>query len=270
MDSITIKGLKFYAKHGVLEAEKEMGQFFSLDIKFFLDSVFSDDDIAKTVHYGKLSNEAVKFCSTNRFDLIETLVNKLATHLLIKYPLIEKLDLTLHKPHAPISENFDDVLINIVRERVICYLALGSNLGDKRAHLDSVKYSINEDPNIELIASSTYINTPPYGVLDQPDFLNAVIKVKTIYTVTQLLDFTKKLEKNANRVKIRHWGERTLDVDILFYSNLKYFSDNLIIPHPQIAFRTFVLEPMCEIEPFFIHPVLKKDIKTLLFEINDK
>lgn len=269
MDSIIVKGLKFYAKHGVLDGEKEMGQFFSLDIKFYLDTVNSDDEISKTVHYGQLSNEAVKFCSTTRFDLIETLVNKLATYLLLKYPLIEKIDLTLHKPHAPITEIFEDVLINIVRERVICYLALGSNLGDTTSNLDSVKKAIENNPNIELIKSSSYITTPPYGVLDQPDFLNAVIKIKTIFSITQLLDFTQSLEKNAKRVKLRHWGERTLDVDILFYSDIVFFSDNLIIPHPQIALRSFVLKPMCEIEPFFIHPILKKDMRTLLSEINN-
>jgi dihydroneopterin aldolase/2-amino-4-hydroxy-6-hydroxymethyldihydropteridine diphosphokinase len=269
MDSISIKGLKFYAKHGVLDAEKEMGQYFSLDIKFYLETVNSDDLISKTVHYGDLSSEAVKFCSTTRFDLIETLVNKLSTHLLIKYPLIQKLNLTLHKPHAPIKEHFDDVLINIERERCISYLALGSNLGDTTSHLNSVKEAIENNPNVELIKSSTYIVTPPYGVIDQPDFLNAVIKVKTIYTLTELLKFTQSLEKSAKRVKVRHWGERTLDVDILFYGDKIHFSDDLIVPHPQIALRSFVLEPMCEIEPFFIHPVLKKDMRTLLAEINN-
>ncbi|MBK5200339.1 MAG: 2-amino-4-hydroxy-6-hydroxymethyldihydropteridine diphosphokinase [Spirochaetaceae bacterium] len=269
MDSIIVKGLKFYAKHGVLEAEKEMGQFFSLDVKIYLETVNSDDAISKTVHYGQLASEAVKFCSTTRFDLIETLVNKLSTHLLIKYPLIEKIDLTLHKPHAPITENFEDVLINIVRERVVCYLALGSNIGDTTAHLNSVKKAIENNPNIELLKSSTYIITPPYGVVDQPDFLNAVIKIRTIFSITQLLDFTQSLEESANRVKLRHWGERTLDVDILFYSNIVYFSDSIIIPHPQIALRAFVLEPMCEIEPFFIHPVFKKDMRTLLLELNN-
>jgi dihydroneopterin aldolase/2-amino-4-hydroxy-6-hydroxymethyldihydropteridine diphosphokinase len=267
MDSISIEGLKFYAKHGVLDAEKEMGQFFFLDIKYYLETSLSDDQIKKTVHYGHLSEDAVQYCKENRFDLIETLVNKLALFLIERYPLIQKIDVTLHKPHAPITESFEDVSINVVRERKTCYLALGSNLGDREAYLTSAIDEMKSDDSIEFVKSSTFIETAPYGVTDQPDFLNAVVKIKTALTERQLLEFTKSLEVKANRVKKRHWGERTLDVDILFVDDGVYFSDDLIIPHPQIQYRTFVLEPMCELSPYFIHPILKKDMQSLLSDL---
>lgn len=268
MDSISIKGLKFYAKHGVLSAEKEMGQFFYLDITFYLETSLSDDQINKTVHYGNLSTDAVEFCTSNRFDLIETLANNLAMHLMINYQLIEKIDITIHKPHAPITESFEDVMINIVRERSVCYLALGSNLGDKKGFLDNAILQMNESKYIEVKKVSSFIDTSPYGVTDQPDFINAVVKCSTLFTPSLLLEFTQSLEANAKREKKRHWGERTLDVDILFFSDIVLFSDKLIIPHSQIQLRKFVLEPMCEIDPYFIHPIIKKDMQTLLNELD--
>lgn len=267
MDSITIKGLKFYAKHGVLNAEKEMGQFFYLDIIFYLETSLSDDQIGKTVHYGNLSTDAVNYCKKNRFDLIETLANNLAMYLLIKYPLIEKIDITLHKPHAPITESFEDVSIHIVRERRTCYLALGSNLGDRKGYLDDAILAMKQSKYMSYIEASSFMETAPYGVTDQPDFINAVVKCRTIMTSQSLLEFTQSLETSAKRDKKRHWGERTLDVDILFLDDLIINRSNLIIPHSQIQHRTFVLEPMCELDPYFIHPVLKKDMQTLLLEL---
>jgi dihydroneopterin aldolase/2-amino-4-hydroxy-6-hydroxymethyldihydropteridine diphosphokinase len=267
MDSISIKGLKFYAKHGVLDAEKEMGQFFYLDIIFYLETSLSDDQINKTVHYGNLSTDAVEYCTSHRFDLIETLANNLALHLMIKYPLIQKIDVTLHKPHAPITESFEDVAINIVRERRICYLALGSNLGDRKGYLDNAILQMNESKYIDVKKVSSFIKTAPFGVTDQPDFINAVVKCSTLLTPSLLLEFTQSLEVNAKRNKKRRWGERTLDVDILFLGDIVLFSDDLIIPHSQIQFRSFVLEPMAEIDPFLIHPIFKKNIQTLLIEL---
>jgi dihydroneopterin aldolase/2-amino-4-hydroxy-6-hydroxymethyldihydropteridine diphosphokinase len=269
MDSINIKGLKFYAKHGVLNAEKEMGQFFYLDIIFYLETSLSDDQINKTIHYGNLSTDAVAYCTSNRFDLIETLANNLAMYLLKKYPLMKKIDVTLHKPHAPITESFEDVAINVVRERRMCYFALGSNLGDKRGYLNTAISQMEESEYLEVVKVSSFIDTAPYGVTDQPDFLNAVVKCSTILTPKQLLEFTQTLEANAKRDKKRHWGERTLDVDILFIDYIVLFEDDLIIPHSQIQLRDFVLEPFCEIEPYFIHPVLKKNMQTLLLELKD-
>ncbi len=270
MDSISIKGLKFYAKHGVLNAEKELGQFFYLDILFYLETSLSDDQINKTVHYGNLSSDAVQFCTSHRFDLIETLANNLAMYLMIKHPLMQKIDVTLHKPHAPITESFEDVSINVVRERRICYLALGSNLGDRKSYLNNAISQIEGSKYMEVKKVSSFMDTAPYGVIDQPDFINAVVKCSTLLTPSQLLELTQSLEVNAKREKKRHWGERTLDVDILFLGDVVLFCDNLIIPHSQMQLRSFVLEPMCEIDPYFIHPVLKKNMQTLLHELQQK
>ncbi|OOB80570.1 MAG: 2-amino-4-hydroxy-6-hydroxymethyldihydropteridine diphosphokinase [Epulopiscium sp. Nuni2H_MBin003] len=140
------------------------------------------------------------------------------------------------------------------------YLAVGSNLGDKNANLDLVIRTIEEDNKIWLVKKSTWIETKPYGVTDQPDFLNGVVKVRTTYTPQELLGFCKSMEQKSGRVKTRHWGERTLDVDILIYGDEIILEENLKIPHPEMHLRDFVLKPLLEIEPNLIHPIKNMNI----------
>jgi dihydroneopterin aldolase/2-amino-4-hydroxy-6-hydroxymethyldihydropteridine diphosphokinase len=269
MDKITITGLKFYANHGVLKTEKEQGQYFIIDCAFYLDTSLTYDEIANTVNYGELSCAIVEFSKTNTFNLLETLANKLAEHLLIKYPLIKKLTLTIHKPQAPIPVHFTDVALKITRQWSTCYLSIGSNLGNRVKNLDLVSSEILKTPQVKELKKSNYLETKPYGVLDQPNFLNAALKIKTIFTINQLLDFCQSIEKKAKRVKTRKWGERTLDVDILLYGEKIIFTPKIIIPHPEMTKRTFVLEPLKEIEPYLIHPIKKESIATLYEKIKN-
>jgi dihydroneopterin aldolase/2-amino-4-hydroxy-6-hydroxymethyldihydropteridine pyrophosphokinase len=268
MDEIKVTGIEFFAYHGVLESEKKQGQIFKVDCAFTLDTSVCEDDLSKTVNYGDLTCQIVAFCQKNRYDLIETLANELARFLLLQFPIIKELTITVHKPHAPIPTNFSDVELSITRGWKTCYLAIGSNLGDRKANLDLVSLEIAKDANLLEVAKSAYIETEPYGVLDQPKFLNGAIKLKTVYTPFQLLAFCQKLEAVAGRLKTRHWGERTLDIDILFYSDEVIFTPELIIPHPELHLRAFVLMPLCEIEPYLIHPIQKMDVKTMLKELN--
>ncbi len=264
MDKLKVTGIEFYAYHGVLESEKQLGQTFSVDVEFELDVSMCGDDLKMTVNYGEVSLDVVDFCKSNRFDLLESLANNLSKHLLRKYTLMNKIKVTIHKPHAPITTKFSDVTLTVERGWSTCYLAIGSNLGDREAYLNGAIEAINTDENMMLLAKSSYIETAPYGVSDQPDFLNGAVKIKTIYTPRELLNFCKNAENSAGRVKKRVWGERTLDVDILMYSDLVYFSDDLKIPHAEMHFRDFVLEPLCEIEPYLIHPIYKQSIRELL------
>ncbi len=264
MDKIKIYGLSFFAYHGVFEEEKITGQEFIIDCEYEIDTSGCNDELEKTVNYGQCSMDIVEFCTNNRFDLLETLAGNLAKYLLKKYRLMNSLTITVHKPNAPIPLKFADVTLTISRKWSNCFLALGSNLGDKEAYLNSVLELIDSDDNIELLKKSSYIQTKPYGVVDQPEFLNAVIKVQTLYTANELLAFCKQAEKLAQRVQTRRWGERTLDVDILTFGGSVIFTDELKIPHPEMHIRDFVLKPLIEIEPYFIHPVYKIDVQTLL------
>ncbi len=269
MDQISVSGIEFFGYHGVFEEEKRKGQIFYIDCDISLDTSLCEDDLNRTVNYGELTCKIVEFCETNAYDLIETLANELASYILLTYDLIQEVSITVHKPHAPISAKFSDVTLTVRRGWKTSYLGIGSNLGDRKQYLDLVIEEISKDKHILEMARSTYIETEPYGVTDQPKFLNGVVKVKTIYTPYQLLEFCKRLEKMAGRIKTRHWGERTLDVDILIYADEIIFKPNLIVPHPQMHLREFVLRPLCEIEPYLIHPIKKMDVQTILSLITD-
>lgn len=268
MDQIKLTGLEFFAHHGVLESEKQLGQIFSIDCILTFDTSLCEDALERTVNYASVSEDIVHFATTHCFDLLETLVNHLAKMLLVKYPLIDTLTLTVHKPHAPIKAKFSDVSVCITRGWKTCYLGIGSNLGDQKAYLDSVVQAINKDDYMTLLAQSSYIETPPYGILDQPNFLNGALKVRTLYTPHELLAFCQKLEQAAGRVRTRHWGERTLDVDILLYGQEVLFTKDLMLPHPEMHLRDFVLKPLCEIDPYLIHPIKKQSISELLHVLN--
>lgn len=264
MDKIKVSGIEFFAYHGVLESEKKDGQIFIIDCEFSLDTSMCGDNLEKTVDYGAVSCDIVQFCKNNRCDLLENLVNTLAKFLLTKYNKIKEISLTVHKPNAPIPTKFSDVTLTITRGWETCYLAIGSNLGDRKANLDMVSSLIAQDDNITLVSSSEYVSTKPYGVLDQPDFLNGAIKIRTIYTPNELLEFCKSVEKKSGRAPTKRWGERTLDVDILMYGNRIIFSDDLIIPHAEMHIRDFVLVPLCQIEPYLVHPIYKRSVRELL------
>ncbi|MDD7267962.1 MAG: 2-amino-4-hydroxy-6-hydroxymethyldihydropteridine diphosphokinase [Lachnospiraceae bacterium] len=264
MDQISIKGLSVYAYHGVLPSEQQLGQTFLIDCCFLVDSSLCDDNIEKTVHYGRVSTDIVTFCREQRFDLLETLANRLALHLLQRYPRMEEVRLTVHKPHAPIVATFSDVAVTATRGRHICYLGLGSNLGDREAFLRLAESELAADEYIEVLASSSCRETKPYGVTDQPDFLNAALKIRTLYDPQELLRVCQRIEAQAGRQRLRHWGERTLDIDILLYDDLICHREGLQLPHPEIGRRSFVLEPLIELDPYLIHPVARVDMQTLL------
>ena len=148
------------------------------------------------------------------------------------------------------------------------YLQLGSNIGERLDNLNqSIKVIIERIGNV-LEKSSVYESTP-WGVENQRNFLNQVIFVKSNFDPYTILDLVLQIEKDMGRIRIEKWGERIIDIDILFIDDLIIESENLCVPHEFIAKRKFVLQPMCEIAPGFIHPKLNKTISQLLEECID-
>jgi len=153
---------------------------------------------------------------------------------------------------------------------MIAYLCLGSNLNNPETQVQQALQKLREDPNIRILKSSTLIQTKPVGNLNQPDFYNQVIEVETSYSSDELLQKALNLEKQMGRVRSEHWGPRIIDIDILLYEDEIKHTQDLILPHPEMTKRKFVLELLCSIAPDLIHPVLHKSIANLLKDIEKK
>jgi 2-amino-4-hydroxy-6-hydroxymethyldihydropteridine diphosphokinase len=148
----------------------------------------------------------------------------------------------------------------------IVYLALGSNLGDRLANL---KQAINSlTPQMEVKAKSHVYETPPWGYEDQPKFLNQVIKAKTYLDPEPLLKHLKRLEVALGRKESFPNGPRLIDLDILFYDDQVLHTPSLIIPHPRLHERAFVLLPLMDLEPDLVHPVSKKSVREMAAQCN--
>lgn len=150
----------------------------------------------------------------------------------------------------------------------IAYIALGSNLGDKEANLrQALKMLLVK--GLQIRSVSSFFKTEPYGATDQPEFINAVACVKTDLAPEKLLKLLLDTELEMGRVRLRHWGERNIDLDLLLYDDLIYYSEKLVLPHPDMQNRLFVLQPLSEIAADKIHPVYKKSIQNLLKSLTD-
>lgn len=148
-------------------------------------------------------------------------------------------------------------------KEVTAYIGIGSNIGDRAARLNSSVELLNEKEGIEVTSLSSFYNTAPIGYLEQPDFLNAVVEIKTVLPASELLHICGLIEKELKRERLIHWGPRTIDLDILLYGNQIINAEHLNIPHPRMHERAFVLEPLNEINPSAIHPVFQKTVQEL-------
>jgi len=146
------------------------------------------------------------------------------------------------------------------------FIGLGSNLGTRRENCESAISRIRE-AGVSVLARSALTETKPWGVTEQPDFLNMVIEIETHLKPHDLLALLKNVERTLGRTDTYRWGPRVIDLDILLYDDVVMKTADLEIPHPRISEREFVLHSLAEIAPGIIHPVLKKSMKTLLQEV---
>jgi 2-amino-4-hydroxy-6-hydroxymethyldihydropteridine diphosphokinase len=146
------------------------------------------------------------------------------------------------------------------------YLALGSNLDNRLANLKRAVTALS--PQMEVKAKSHIYETPPWGYEDQPKFLNQVIQVRTYLEPEPLLKHIKRLEVMLGRKASFQNGPRLIDMDILFYDDLILNTPSLVIPHPRLHERGFVLLPLMDIAPDLVHPVLQKSVRELLASCN--
>ncbi len=148
------------------------------------------------------------------------------------------------------------------------YLGLGTNLGQKQENLEKAVDILKGHSEIQVLKVSSFYETDPVGYENQDKFLNAALVCETYLEPYELLDFIQQIEKELKRVREIRWGPRTIDVDILLYDSLQLLDDpRLIIPHPRMTEREFVLEPLAEITPKTVHPGTGKTIAFLLDEL---
>jgi len=145
----------------------------------------------------------------------------------------------------------------------VVYLGLGSNLGDKKAYLDASVEALASTSHIDVENVSSYFVTKAVSSVNQPDFLNAACRIKTILTPYELLKVTQDIETKYGRQGKGQYDPRTLDIDILLYGDHIISEDDLIIPHPMMHLRGFVLHPLVEIAPTVQHPSLQESIQDI-------
>ena len=269
MDKIIVKDLEVFAFHGVLEEEKRLGQKFIVSLELALDflKAAENDDLELTVNYAGLCDDVQEFLQKNTFDLIETAAHQLAIYILEKYTLLEKIKICIKKPSAPIRKAFGYVAAEVERGWTKAFIGIGSNLGDRYKNIENAISILGSKSTTKVTAISEMYVTKPVGYTNQEDFVNGVLEIKTLLTPYQLLDFLHSIELQLKRERIIHWGPRTIDLDILFYGTLLISEDKLIVPHPRMHERLFVIKPMCDIAPYILHPLLGKRMRELKEEL---
>ncbi len=152
----------------------------------------------------------------------------------------------------------------------IAYISVGSNLGDKLANCKRGIKALAEAGTSRVLARSCIYTTEPVDYEDQDWFINMMVKLETSHDPYQLLDHIESIQIAAGRIKdpIR-FGPRILDMDIILYDDRIIDSERLVVPHPRMHKRRFVLKPICDIDPCIIHPVLKKEMQFLLKRLGD-
>ena len=265
-DEIRIRGLRIFAHHGVFEEETRLGQMFVVNATLYTSTRQGGlaDALEQTISYADVCVFLTEYLQKNTWKLLEAAVEHACRALLLKFPLIHEVELELEKPSAPIPLPFDSVSVCVRRGWHRAFVALGSNMGDKQGYLDGAVEALRADECVRVKKVSAYRVTEPYGGVEQDDFLNAAMEIETLYDPEELLDALHVLEQAARRERLVHWGPRTLDLDILFYDDLVQDDPALILPHPDLQNRDFVLGPMVELAPNFVHPVLHKTMRQLL------
>lgn len=265
MNYISIENLKVFAHHGVFPEETKHGQDFFVSAKLYLDTTAAShgDCLEKSVNYGDVCHRITTLMQEKTFRLIESAAEYLAQTILSEYPLLTGIELTLDKPHAPVGLPFENIGIHIIRNWHEACLGIGSNMGDKEEFLNFALKRLDETPGCQVMKVSDFIVTAPYGGVEQDDFLNGAVLLRTFLEPSELLDLLHKIEAEAGRERLIHWGPRTLDLDILLYDDLVTEQPDLIIPHPDMTNRGFVMTPLSQIAGYKIHPLLKQRISEI-------
>ncbi|MBW3080502.1 2-amino-4-hydroxy-6-hydroxymethyldihydropteridine diphosphokinase [Bifidobacterium saguinibicoloris] len=273
MDTIRLTGVRANGTHGVLDFEHERAQTFIVDATLHLDLTRAGltDALEDTVDYGRIARDITDVIEGDHVDLIEALAQRIADRILA-HVAVAAVDVTVHKPHAPITVPFDDVAVTITRGRTegaaeahttdACaasvasdvihrtVIALGGNQGDVAATLRAAVRDIDALDGTQIVGVSPLYRTAAWGMLDgTPDFLNAVVEATTLLDARDLLAALRRIETAHGRTHTEHWADRPLDLDIIDYDGRESDDPALTLPHPRAWQRAFVLVPWSALDP---------------------
>lgn len=264
-DRILLSGLRARGFHGVHPEEREQGQEFVVDLELEvpLRVAAATDDVRGTVHYGELAQAVVAAVERDPVDLIETVAERVA-RLALADDRVERAVVTIHKPQAPVGVPFGDVAVRIERvaERLLprahVVLALGGNLGDPAATLEAALDALRRLPGLAVTAASAPLETIALTERgpdpSKPRYVNRVAVGETTLDPDALLAALLGVERVFGRERLEHWGDRTLDLDLVIYGDSRIERPGITVPHPRAHERDFVLGPWLEVEPDAVLP----------------
>ncbi|WP_346780589.1 2-amino-4-hydroxy-6-hydroxymethyldihydropteridine diphosphokinase [Janibacter sp. DB-40] len=254
-DRISLLGVRAFGHHGVLTREKREGQEFVVDVVLHLDlaPAGTSDELARTVNYAEVGADVVARIEGPSLDLIESLAEQIAGDALAR-PGVHTVQVTVHKPSAPVGVPFGDVTVGIERRRAVpVVIALGANLGDPERRLDAAIDDLAGD--LEAVRRAPFVTTDPVGGPDQPRYTNTVLVATTAHAPDALLARLHAVEARHGRVREVRWGARSLDLDLIQYGDPAAGTDvvsdepQLTLPHPRAHERGFVLAPWTRVDP---------------------
>ncbi|MDD6483139.1 MAG: 2-amino-4-hydroxy-6-hydroxymethyldihydropteridine diphosphokinase [Clostridiales bacterium] len=272
MDKICINRLEIFARHGVMREENTLGQKFIISAELTTDTEAAGegDNLDQTVNYARVCESICEFNETHTFKLIEAAAEHMAYSILDEFVGVTGVKIRIEKPNPPIHMHFDSVSVEIERKRHTAYISVGSNMGDRQRYIENAVSALSNHGLCRVGRVSRLIETEPYGGVSQDKFLNGIIELQTTLSPLGLLKILNKIEAKNGRERSIHWGPRTLDLDIIFYDDIVMKTERLTIPHADMHNRLFVLEPLNELAPQTIHPVLGRSVCSIYTELLQK
>ncbi|MEM9036119.1 MAG: 2-amino-4-hydroxy-6-hydroxymethyldihydropteridine diphosphokinase [Actinomycetota bacterium] len=254
-DRIELRAIRAVGTIGVLPEEQARPQPFEIDLVLEVDarSAGRTDDLEQSVDYGVAIALAVKVIEQEETLLLERVATRI-TEEILGLARVDAVEVVVRKLRPPVPEDIASTGVRIRRTRAdlaraprrptVAYVAIGSNLGDRRAHL---RYAVRALPDV--VAVSGVFETEPVGGPEQGPYLNMVAKLETEQDPFELLETCLAIEAGAGRERIVRWGARTLDLDVLLWGDASIESEHLTVPHPRMWERRFVLTPLADLAP---------------------
>jgi dihydroneopterin aldolase/2-amino-4-hydroxy-6-hydroxymethyldihydropteridine diphosphokinase len=259
MDRILVDDLRVMCVIGALAHEREAAQPLRIDLSVGVDLADAgrSDDLDDTVNYGLVAERVTEMAMASKYVLLERLATEIAD-IVLSFDRVDDVEVTVTKLRPPVPNDLATTAVHIARSRAhpapsaahghTVIVALGSNLGDREAHL---RLAVDQLDRLgQVTAMSDVYETEPIGGPDeQGAYLNMVAVVATALDPFAFLRRCQRIEVLARRERLVHWGPRTLDVDVLFFDDVVVESPELSLPHPRVHERRFVLAPLADVAP---------------------